>query len=375
THSPSGRFVVLSSSSADINIPTSPQVVLLVSSAQSSTNVHVTEPASNGRTSSVPELEARDLSATPSQGSSADDFYDFNINSAQQVCMVFELRLRYEHEIMTREKYEKKFTVSAAMVQQRDAKIVDLKARLEKSEAEGAKVVELHKRVSDLEVVVVIKVGEFGTLNTQNAGLLKKVFTLELVPGELDGKVAQLIVDCDERHFLEQAAKLDACIAEVRRDMDNDLYPHMLTAIVGKRWVVEHGFHLAVHKCARFVECCSTLGKFISMAINKGIQQGLEAGVVHSKDGRSLTQIEDYNPKIEGNMLPRYSLTGSYTLTVINASLTENNLHQQCKLFSRGNSLTQQWEHFFTSSGKIALEVGTILQYQWQNILAVGTFF
>nr|GFB57395.1 hypothetical protein [Tanacetum cinerariifolium] len=43
-----------------------------------------------------------------------------------------------------------------------------------------------------------------------------------------------------------------------------------------------------------------------------------------------------------------------------------------CKLFSRGNSLTQQWEHFFTSSDKIALEVETNLHYQWQNILAVG---
>nr|GFA04622.1 hypothetical protein [Tanacetum cinerariifolium] len=32
---------------------------------------------------------------------------------------------------------------------------------------------------------------------------------------------------------------------------------------------------------------------------------------------------------------------------------TKNNLHHQCKLFSRGNSSTQQWEHFFTNSGKI----------------------
>nr|GEW81311.1 reverse transcriptase domain-containing protein [Tanacetum cinerariifolium] len=43
------------------------------------------------------------------------------------------------------------------------------------------------------------------------------------------------------------------------------------------------------------------------------------------------------------------------SLTEINASLTDNNhyLHQQCKLFSMGNSLTWQWEHSFTSSGKI----------------------
>nr|GEZ08962.1 retrovirus-related Pol polyprotein from transposon TNT 1-94 [Tanacetum cinerariifolium] len=47
--------------------------------------------------------------------------------------------------------------------------------------------------------------------------------------------------------------------------------------------------------------------------------------------------------------------TFNMSLTDINASLTEHNLHQQCKLFSRGNSLTQQWEHFFTSSGKITL--------------------
>nr|GEV63341.1 putative ribonuclease H-like domain-containing protein [Tanacetum cinerariifolium] len=60
------------------------------------------------------------------------------------------------------------------------------------------------------------------------------------------------------------------------------------------------------------------------------------------------------------------------SLTDINASLTEHNLHQQCKLFSRDNSSTQQWEHFFTSSGKITLAVGTILHYQWQNNYSSG---
>nr|GFB55740.1 hypothetical protein [Tanacetum cinerariifolium] len=40
-----------------------------------------------------------------------------------------------------------------------------------------------------------------------------------------------------------------------------------------------------------------------------------------------------------------------------------------------GNSSTRQWEHFFTSSGKIVLAVETILHYQWELLLAVGTFF
>ncbi|GKE10410.1 hypothetical protein Tco_1413961, partial [Tanacetum coccineum] len=226
----------------------------------------------------------------------------FNINSAQHVCMVFELRLRYEHDIVTREKYEKKFTNSVAVVQQRDAEIVDLKARLEKSEAEAAEVVELRKRMSDLEVVVVVKVGEVATLNTQNAGLLENIFALEMVRRELDGKVTQLTSDCDglrdqvvgkgkmreefvsqqdvaKRRFSERDAELDARIADVRRDIDNDLYPHMLIAIAGRRWVVGHGFHLAVHKCAHSVECRSALGKVISMAINKEINGKYVAAV------------------------------------------------------------------------------------------------
>nr|GEW94345.1 leucine-rich repeat protein [Tanacetum cinerariifolium] len=54
--------------------------------------------------------------------------------------------------------------------------------------------------------------------------------------------------------------------------------------------------------------------------------------------------------------------TVNMSLTDINASLTEHNLHQQCKFFSRGNSSTQQLEHFFTSSGQlINSAVGTFL--------------
>nr|GFA21129.1 hypothetical protein [Tanacetum cinerariifolium] len=45
------------------------------------------------------------------------------------------------------------------------------------------------------------------------------------------------------------------------------------------------------------------------------------------------------------------------------------------KMIFRGNSSTRQREHFFTSSGKIVLAVGTILHYQWELLLAVGTFF
>ncbi|GJW71242.1 hypothetical protein Tco_0128159 [Tanacetum coccineum] len=70
------------------------------------------------------------------------DFLDrMNLNSAQHVCMVFELRLCYEHEIALTEKFEKKFTNSSEVIQQRDAEVVELTSKLERAEGEAADVV------------------------------------------------------------------------------------------------------------------------------------------------------------------------------------------------------------------------------------------
>ncbi|GKE03435.1 hypothetical protein Tco_1395453, partial [Tanacetum coccineum] len=212
--------------------------------------------------------EAGTLSATPSQGSFADDFCEsqtidsaaaqniyaslrnqhddmfldaLNVNSAQHVFMVSELRLRYEHEIMIREKFKKKFTESVVVVQQRDAEIVDLNMRWD--------TVGLTEKVSALEL--------------ERDGLKDQVVGEDRIREEFLSQQ-----DAAEQLFKERVVELDARIADVRRDMDDDLYPYMLTAIAGRRWVVGHGFRLAVHKCAKSIECQSALGKVISMAIN-----------------------------------------------------------------------------------------------------------
>nr|GEU80334.1 homeobox-leucine zipper protein meristem L1-like [Tanacetum cinerariifolium] len=59
--------------------------------------------------------------------------------------------------------------------------------------------------------------------------------------------------------------------------------------------------------------------------------------------------------------------SGADDVRVITRKIMDDPGRPPEKLFSRGNSLTQQWEHFFTSSGKITLAVGTLLHYQWQN--------
>ncbi|GJS28784.1 hypothetical protein Tco_0489404 [Tanacetum coccineum] len=226
---PSGHFVILSYVTADTDLPDSPQVVPPATSATTGVNA----PVGDGRRLSGSGPEAGALSATPSQGSSADVTTlpfagTFLIMSLLLVTRQLFASAYYESEYLRR-------SLMIVLQCPKGWEIAYSEAWLEKN-------VGLVERVSALE-------SERDSLKNQVVG---------------EGKMREKFVsqqDATKRRFAKCAAELDARIADVRRDMDNDLYPHMLTAIAGRRWVVGHGFRLAVYKCARSVECRSALGK------------------------------------------------------------------------------------------------------------------
>ncbi|GKC91953.1 hypothetical protein Tco_1157395, partial [Tanacetum coccineum] len=268
-------------------------------SSQAGVSVPITESAGDGHPASAPKFETGTLSATPSHGSSTDYFYE-----SQTVDFATAINVYVPNWNVTNNGQLDDPVICCSLLDNVTPPSYWAALQSEVAEAE-----ELRKRVSDLEALVVVRSGEVTNLTTQNVGLLERVSAVESERDSLksqvvgEGMVREEFVmqqDATEWRFEERTAELDTRIADVRRDMDNDLYRHMLTVIDGQRWVVGHGFRLAVYKCARFVECCSALGKVISMAINKGIQQCLEAGIVHGKAGRSLTQVEAYDPKVEG---------------------------------------------------------------------------
>nr|GEV86029.1 hypothetical protein [Tanacetum cinerariifolium] len=173
---------------------------------------------------------------------------------------------------------------------QRDAKIAALMARLEKVEREAAEVVSLCGRVSEMKAGVAVKSQEVETLGKQNAELLSKVSILESKRGELNKHVIKLGGTCErlrkevvdeaklreefmsfqvaEAHRFEQkSVELDARIVDVRRDIDNDLYPHMFIMMAGRRWILSHGIRLAVMKCAQSAKYQSALGTVITLAV------------------------------------------------------------------------------------------------------------
>nr|GFC73243.1 hypothetical protein [Tanacetum cinerariifolium] len=70
-------------------------------------------------------------------------------------------------------------------------------------------------------------------------------------------------------------------------DFDEELYLHMLTAIAGRRWVIGHGLHLAMMKCAESLEMRSD---GIPMSVPTVVPQGLALLLV---DAATQTDLED----------------------------------------------------------------------------------
>ncbi|GJS83073.1 hypothetical protein Tco_0749614, partial [Tanacetum coccineum] len=66
-------------------------------------------------------------------------------------------------------------------------------------------------------------------------------------------------------------------------------------------WLLTHGMELAIIKCLHSPEYLSDLGETVSKAIEKGIQDGLAAGITHGQEGMVLTDVAAYNPSMEAD--------------------------------------------------------------------------
>ncbi|GJU00784.1 hypothetical protein Tco_1111122 [Tanacetum coccineum] len=99
----------------------------------------------------------------------------------------------------------------------------------------------------------------------------------------------------------EKFDKLDTEFIDMCLHLEEIFYPHLLTTIAGRRWLLTHGVKLAVFKCLNSPEYLSALGTTISRAIEKGMQDGLAAEITHGQEGRDLSDVAAFNPSAESD--------------------------------------------------------------------------
>ncbi|GJR92467.1 hypothetical protein Tco_0264641 [Tanacetum coccineum] len=174
------------------------------------------------------------------------------MNLARQVAIGSQLRLRFEQEAKLIKKSVAQVAQRVKRIQARENEIKNLEALLE-AEADMKK-----------------------SAKAKNAKLVK----------ELESLHAQVEKRC---------AEMDALLDALSIEFDEELYPHMLTVIAGRRWVIGHGLHLAVMKCAESAELRQAFADVASTRIAKGMSKGLKHVVEHGKASLDLEVIEAYD--------------------------------------------------------------------------------
>nr|GEU55629.1 transposase (putative), gypsy type [Tanacetum cinerariifolium] len=269
-------------------------------------------------------------------------FVEFNIGVARQTCLSSEVRLRLEHELRGKKKFEDKCAMQAGWLKEMDAEIASLKVQLSLKEAETAEAIRLHGQIANVEVAEAARVNELNDLKERNAALEGQVAALESAAASKDAKLASsnaqvakitqdlsnLQLSCDElsikaaslesekdklideieavqdeqvKVLSDKVVGLDADLMGMALHLDEEFYPRYLTTIVGRRWILSCGLRLVVIKCLQSLEYLAALGWAIGRAIDKGMQDGLAAGIDHEKARWGLTEVAAYNPAAEAN--------------------------------------------------------------------------
>nr|GEZ12953.1 transposase (putative), gypsy type [Tanacetum cinerariifolium] len=163
-------------------------------------------------------------------------------------------------------------------IQDRENEIKNLETLLEaetdmKKAAEG-KSAELIKELENLQA-------QFSDLQVSNNCLSQQVSALQA----------------------QRCAEMDTRLDALSIGFDEELYLHMLTAIIGHRWVIGHRLRLAVMKCGESTELRQAFTDVVSVGIAKGMCEGLKYGVEHRKANLSLEAIEAYDLEAEAKYI------------------------------------------------------------------------
>nr|GEV77723.1 hAT dimerization domain, ribonuclease H-like domain protein [Tanacetum cinerariifolium] len=207
------------------------------------------------------------------------------------------LRLRFEQEAELLKKSVAQVARRDQRIQASENEIKNLEALLEAEiniKAAEAKNAELGKELENICAL-------FSDLQVSNDRLSQQVSTLQTqVTGEEKLKAAfEEFKQYEDVRVEKRCAKIDARLDALSIDFDEELYPHMLTAIAGRRWVIGHGLCLAVMKCGESMEPSQVFADVESTGIAKGMSEGLKYGLEHGKANLDLEAIEAYDPKAD----------------------------------------------------------------------------
>ncbi|GKA99082.1 hypothetical protein Tco_0827019, partial [Tanacetum coccineum] len=210
-------------------------------------------------------------------------FTEFNVRTARQMSLSAELFTE--------------FNVGAARQMSLSAENSNFEAVTELENSAAGK----ERELTDLNALITFVksqndniVDRVHELETSSSGLQEKVIVYENCMDELEK-----FQDDRMKVANDKFDKLYTDFVEMALHLEEKFYPHLLTTISGRRWLLTHGMELVIVKCLNSPKYLSALRAAIGKAIEKGMQDGLSVGIVHDREGRVLTDVAAHNPSAE----------------------------------------------------------------------------
>ncbi|GKA23429.1 hypothetical protein Tco_0709391 [Tanacetum coccineum] len=232
------------------------------------------------------------------------------------------VRMQVEYTLEKKGELEDKCAEQAALLSEKDTEIANLKSLLSLKEAEVTEAVRLRGQLSIVETADAAKGHELKGLKEKNLALeedknvlSEKVTTFESVTAvkeaelaSLSAQVAKLTSDLSD--FQLSCDELSSKVASLESEKDSlvnqrsslksafKLFKEQIEAMQDKQATTlgNRVAELDVQLLEMSTEYLRVLGGAIGCAVNKGMQDGLAAGIDHGKAGRDLSMIEAYDP-------------------------------------------------------------------------------
>nr|GEX49619.1 hypothetical protein [Tanacetum cinerariifolium] len=210
-------------------------------------------------------------------------FPEFNARAARQMSISAKVRMRAEYNVNEKRRLKSVVENQEKSLRDETNALRERNVILEKERNA------LDVKVTEHETPLVNKEHELTDLNalvksvkSQNDNLAERIHELEISYG-LQEKVT-VYENCMEQHEKFQ---------DDRMKVVNDKFDNL--------WLLTQGMELAIIKCMNLPEYLSALRVAIGKAIEKGMQDGLSAGITHGNKGKVLTDVAAYNPSTEAD--------------------------------------------------------------------------
>ncbi|GJY39046.1 hypothetical protein Tco_0425410 [Tanacetum coccineum] len=183
----------------------------------------------------------------------------------------------------------------AGLLKAKDDKVENLKAQLLLKETEAAEAARLHAQVSAAKATEKMHAIEIDALKQRNDLELKDLnVAVSSLRSQKDGLVDQVhALETTCSSIRNQVAKLDAGLLKMALHLEEKFYPHLLTIISDRRWLLTHGLKLVVVKCLNSQEYLSALGAAISRAIEKGCRMDCRPVLTTERQDASTADVMD----------------------------------------------------------------------------------